>query len=143
MFGKKKRERVIDDWQSLQDALIGDMDAEETGSGALSFTVEWKTEKRKRTVTVAYAPVGELGQIAYITAPIIESPRDAQVREAMEEAAKFLEGGVVFADGALSLRSSLPFQGMTRSGILRVIRQVAANADVLAASFEEEDEDAS
>ena len=140
MFGKKKNERVIDDWQGLQDVLIGDLDAEETGSGALQFTVEWKSEKRKRNVTVAYAPVGELGQIAYITALFIESPRDAQVREAMEEAAKFLEGGVVFADGALSLRSSLPFQGMSRTAIIRVIRQVSANADVLAASFEEDEE---
>ncbi|MGO1591340.1 MAG: hypothetical protein ACTHW1_11845 [Ancrocorticia sp.] len=139
MFGKKKRERIIEDWAALQDVLIGDMDAEETGSGALRFTVEWKSEKRKRTVTVAYAPVGDLGQIAYITAPIIESPRDSQVREAMEESAKFLEGGVVFADGALALRSSLPFQGLTRTAIIRVIRQVAANADVLASSFEKEE----
>lgn len=137
MFGKKKRERIIDDWAGLQDSLIGDFDATENGSGALTFTVEWKSEKRKREVTVGYAPVADLGEIVYITAPIIESPTDAQVREAMDEAKKFLEGGIVFVDGQLALRSSLPFQGLSRPAILRVIRQVAANADVLASEFEE------
>ena len=31
MFGRKKRDRIISDWPALQDALVGNFDAEETG----------------------------------------------------------------------------------------------------------------
>ena len=66
MFGRKKRERIISDWASLQDALIGNFDAEETGTGAMQVKVEWKAEGRSQDVTIAYAVAPEIG--AEITA---------------------------------------------------------------------------
>ena len=62
MFGRKKRERIISDWASLQDALIGNFDAEETGTGAMQVKVEWKAEGRSQDVTIAYAVAPEIGQ---------------------------------------------------------------------------------
>lgn len=129
MFGRKKRDRIISDWPALQDALVGNFDAEETGTGAMQFQVEWKAEGRSQSVIVAYAPVAELGQIGYITAPIIEDPTDEQLRGAMEESAKFLDGGVVMDGGFLALRATLPIENVPFSVINREIRQIAANAD--------------
>ena len=97
MFGRnrKKRERIIADWASLQDALIGNFDAEESGTGAMQIKVEWKAEGRSQDVTIAYAVAPEIGQIAYITAPIGVDVDAESVRQAMEESVQFLDGGIV------------------------------------------------
>ncbi len=137
MFGRKKKDRIISDWAALQDALIGNFDAEETGTGAMQLQVEWKAEERSQRVIVAYAPIRELGQISYITAPIIENPTTSQLRKAMEESAKFLDGGVVIDDGFLALRATLPIEGVPFSMIDREIRQIAANADEIGVNHDQ------
>ena len=129
MFGRKKRDRIVSDWAGLQDALVGNFDAEETGTGAMRLHVEWKAEGRQQEIVIAYAPVQDLGQIAYITAPILEDPTQLQLQEIMEESAKFLDGGVVIDGGSLALRATLPIEGMPFSIVDRTIRQIAANAD--------------
>lgn len=129
MFGRRKRDRIVSDWLSLQDALVGHFDAEETGNGAMRLQVAWKAEGRSQDVVVAYAPVAGLGQVSYITAPIIADPTPNQLQEVMEQSAKFLDGGVVIDDGFLALRATLPIEGVPFSIIDREIRQIAANAD--------------
>ncbi len=132
MFGRKKRERIIADWASLQDALIGNFDAEETGTGAMQVKVEWKAEERSQTVTIAYAVAPDIGPIAYITAPIGSDLSDEFIRHAMEESVKFLDGGVVIDRESLALRATLPFEEMPFSVISSEIHQIAANADEIA-----------
>ena len=139
MFGRKKRERIIADWASLQDALIGSFDAEETGTGAMHVNVEWKAEGRSQDVTIAYAVAPEIGQIAYITAPIGSDLSNKLVRRAMEESVQFLDGGVVIDHEHLALRATLPFEEVPFSIISSEIHQIAANADEIATILQGED----
>ncbi len=140
MFGRKKRERIISDWASLQDALIGNFDAEETGTGAMHVKVEWKAEGRSQDVTIAYAVAPEIGQIAYITAPIGVDVDAESVRQAMEESVQFLDGGIVIDDELLALRATLPFEETPFSVISSEIHQIAANADEIATILRGEDD---
>ena len=140
MFGRKKRERIISDWASLQDALIGNFDAEETGTGAMHVKVEWKAEGRSQDVTIAYAVTPEIGQVAYITAPIGVDVDAESVRQAMEESVQFLDGGIVIDDELLALRATLPFEETPFSVISSEIHQIAANADEIATILRGEDD---
>ena len=139
MFGRKKRERIISDWASLQDALIGNFDAEETGTGAMHVKVEWKAEGRSQDVTIAYAVAPDIGPIAYITAPIGSNTSAEYVQRAMEESVQFLDGGVVIDHESLALRATLPFEDMPFSIISSEIHQIAANADEIAAILRNDD----
>ena len=139
MFGRKKRERIISDWASLQDALIGNFDAEETGTGAMQVKVEWKAEGRSQDVTIAYAVAPEIGQIAYITAPFGSDISAEYVRRSMEESVQFLDGGVVIDHESLALRATLPFEDMPFSVISSEIHQIAANADEIATILRNDD----
>lgn len=139
MFGRKKRERIISDWASLQDALIGNFDAEETGTGAMQVKVEWKAEGRSQDVTIAYAVASEIGQIAYITAPFGSDISAEYVRRSMEESVQFLDGGVVIDHESLALRATLPFEDMPFSVISSEIHQIAANADEIATILRNDD----
>ncbi|MFT3943972.1 MAG: hypothetical protein QM705_09145 [Ancrocorticia sp.] len=140
MFGRKKRERIIADWPSLQDALIGNFDAEETGTGAMQVKVEWKAEERSQAVTIAYAVAPEIGPIAYITAPIGSDLSADVVRRAMNESVKFLDGGIVIDRESLALRATLPFEEVPFSIISSEIHQIAANADEIAVILRDEGE---
>ena len=137
MFGRKKRDRIISDWATLQDALVGNFDAEETGTGAMRLHVKWKAENREQEIVVAYAPVQDLGQIAYITAPILENATRHQLQETMEESAKFLDGGVVIDGGFMALRATLPIEETPFSIVARTIRQIAANADEIGMNLDQ------
>ncbi len=139
MFGRKKRERIISDWASLQDALIGNFDAEETGTGAMQVKVEWKAEGRSQDVTIAYAVAPEIGQIAYITAPFGSDISAEYVRHSMEESVQFLDGGIVIDHESLALRATLPFEDMPFSVISSEIHQIAANADEIATILRNDD----
>ena len=139
MFGRKKRERIISDWASLQDALIGNFDAEETGTGAMQVKVEWKAEGRSQDVTIAYAVAPEIGQIAYITAPFGSDISAEYVRRSMEESVQFLDGGIVIDHESLALRATLPFEDMPFSVISSEIHQIAANADEIATILRNDD----
>ena len=139
MFGRKKRERIISDWASRQDALIGNFDAEETGTGAMQVKVEWKAEGRSQDVTIAYAVAPEIGQIAYITAPFGSDISAEYVRRSMEESVQFLDGGIVIDHESLALRATLPFEDMPFSVISSEIHQIAANADEIATILRNDD----
>lgn len=135
MFRRKKA-RVLSDWPSLQDALTGSFDAHDLGS-RMEFWVEWKSERRKQRLTVAYAPVPNLGPVAFITAPIEDSAESLSAPSlsaesaiaAMEEASAFLSGGICIDGDQLALRATIPFEGMPFEEFAHVVRQIAASAD--------------
>ncbi|MCF2707296.1 hypothetical protein I6E29_08490 [Arcanobacterium haemolyticum] len=131
MFGRKKKQRILSDWPSLQDALIAFYDAKQTSSGAMELVISWKAEKRSQVVQVAYASVPGIGPIAFIGAPL-GLLGDDEWAQVLPRVSALLVGGMTRDDeGMAYLRATIPFEGVNFDAVSQTIVQIASSADAL------------
>ncbi len=134
MFRRSSRTRILTDEASLSDALIAFFDAQPRSFG-MELYVSWRGHTRKQYMRVAWAPVNELGLVAYLDAPICPVREDA-LNVIIPQVSKLLVGALVIEGDELVLRSTLPIEGVDFAQVRTRIEQIATNADALAKSVE-------
>ncbi|KMY23337.1 hypothetical protein ACU19_05045 [Actinobaculum suis] len=123
----------------LREFLVTRFRAKQQEDGVhYAFRVVWKSDDKSQAVLASYAPVPELGDLAYFTAPLVDGPTEGVLRKIMQENARLLEGDLVMFESMLAMRITVPLGEVTGSQLYSQLQHFEAGANSIREQFADE-----